>query len=73
MWQISNKTYDILKALATIILPAISTLYLALSQIWGLGFGEQVDATITAVICFINTILGLFLKKSSDEYAKNSE
>lgn len=70
MWNISNRAYDVLKAVATIILPAVSALYLALSQIWGFGFGEQVDATITAVVCFLNAILGLFLKKSSSEYHK---
>ena len=73
MWQISNRAYDILKALATIVLPAIAALYLSLSQIWGFGFGEEIDATITAIICFINAILGLFLKKSSEEYQKQSE
>ena len=70
MWNISNKTYDILKAVATIILPAISALYITLASIWGFGFGEQINATIEAIICFINALLGLFLKKSSSEYHK---
>jgi len=71
MFTISNKAYDILKAIATIVLPAISTLYLAIAGIWGLGFAEQVNATIVAIICFIDTLLGLFLKQSSKEYAKS--
>lgn len=70
MWNISNRTYDLLKAMATIILPAISALYITLASIWGFGFGEQINATIEAVICFINALLGLFLKKSSSEYHK---
>lgn len=70
MFNISNRAYDILKAMATIILPAISALYITLATIWGFGFGEQVNATIEAVICFINALLGLFLKKSSSEYHK---
>lgn len=68
MWNISNKTYDILKAVATIILPAVATLYATLAAIWGFGLSDQVNATIEAVICFVNALLGLFLKKSSDAY-----
>ena len=70
MFNISNKVYDILKALATIVLPAIAALYITLASIWGLGFSAEVNATIEAVICFINAILGLFLHKSSEEYHK---
>jgi hypothetical protein len=70
MFNISNKAYDILKAVATIILPAIATFYATLAAIWGFGFSDQINATIEAVICFINAILGLFLHKSSKEYHK---
>lgn len=70
MWIISNKTYDILKAITTIILPAIATLYITLASIWGFGFSAEINATIEAIICFINVILGLFLKKSSDNYQR---
>jgi len=69
-FQIKNRTYDILKALATIILPAISALYITLAGIWGWGFGDQIDATIQAIIGFINVLLGLFIAKSSKAYHK---
>lgn len=60
----TNKTYDILKYIAQIVLPALGTLYFALSSIWGLPYGEQIVGTITAVDCF----LGALLKLSSDAY-----
>ena len=65
----SNKMYDILKNIALIILPAIATLYLTVAQIWGLPYGEQVAATITAIDAF----LGAILKVSSINYAKKQE
>lgn len=65
---IKNKTYDILKALATIVLPAIATLYITLAAIWGFGLANEVNATIEAIICFINALLGLFLSQSSKAY-----
>lgn len=60
----SNKTYDVLKFIAQIVLPALGTLYFALSGIWGLPYGEQVVGTITA----LDTFLGALLKLSSDGY-----
>lgn len=57
--KISNKTYDILKFIAQIILPALGTLYFALAQIWGLPLGEEIVGTITAVDAFLGAILGI--------------
>ena len=45
----NNKVYDILKWVAMIVLPAIGTLYLTLSGIWGLPYGEQIAGSITAI------------------------
>ena len=55
----SNKLYDILKFIAQIVLPALGTLYFALSSIWGLPYGEQVVGTITAVDVFLGALLGI--------------
>ena len=66
----SNKTYDILKIVAIIVLPLIQTLYAGLAQIWGFGFGEQINATIQLIIGAINVILGAALVKSSADYHK---
>lgn len=70
MIPMSNKTYDILKIVAIVILPLISATYGALSQIWGLGFGQQIDQTIQIIIAAINVILGAALVKSSADYHK---
>lgn len=70
IFLIKNKTYDVLKALATIILPAIATLYITLAAIWGFGLANEVNATIEAIICFINALLGLFIAQSSKAYHK---
>lgn len=55
----NNKTYDILKWIAQIVLPAFGTLYFALAQIWGWPFGNEVVGTVTAVDTFLGVILGL--------------
>lgn len=57
--MLSNKTYDILKWIAQLLLPALGTLYFALAGIWGFPYGEQVVGTITAVDTFLGVVLGL--------------
>ena len=64
----SNKMYDVLKYIAQIGLPAVGTLYYALSAIWGLPYGEQIVGTITAV----DTFLGTLLMISSSAYRKEN-
>lgn len=64
-----NKTYDVLKVVAQIWLPAIATLYFALASIWGLPYGEQIVGTITAVDAFLGAILGI----STAQYNKRQE
>ncbi len=55
----SDKVYDALKFAAQVVLPALGTLYFALSSIWGLPYGEQVVGTITALDCFLGAVLGI--------------
>ena len=62
----NNKVYDALKWIAQYLLPAISTLYAALSSIWGFPYGEQIVGTISAVDVFLGVLLGI----SSANYKK---
>ncbi len=61
-----SKTYDILKWIAMIVLPAIGALYFGLAAIWGLPYGEQVVGTITVIDTFLGALLGI----SSNNYNK---
>lgn len=63
----SNKTYDILKWVAQILLPAAGTLYFALAGIWNFPYGEEIVGTISAIDAFLGCILGI----SSISYNKN--
>ena len=57
--EMDNKIYDILKWVALIFIPALGTLYFALSTIWGLPYGEQIVGTLTAVDTFLGALLGI--------------
>lgn len=56
---LTDKTYDILKWVALVLLPALGTLYFALAGIWGFPYGEQIVGTITAIDTFLGVILGI--------------
>jgi hypothetical protein len=56
---LNDKTYNILKWVALVLLPALGTLYFALAGIWGFPYGEQIVGTITAVDTFLGVILGI--------------
>lgn len=58
-FKFNDEVYDILKWIAQYLLPALGTLYFALSTIWGFPYGEQVVGTITAIDAFLGAILGL--------------
>lgn len=62
----SNRTYDVLKFIAQIFLPALGTLYFALASIWNLPYGEQVVGTISAVDAFLGALLGISAKKYNE-------
>lgn len=63
--RLSNKTYDALKYIALIVLPALAVFYAAISKIWpGMPYPVEIPATIMAV----DTLLGELLKLSSDKY-----
>jgi len=57
--KLNNKAYDILKWVAQILLPALGTLYFALSKIWGFPFATEVVGTIAAIDTFLGAILGI--------------
>ena len=67
--MLTNKTYDTLKWIAQIVLPALGALYFGLSQIWGLPFGEEVVGTIAVVDTFLGALLGI----STAQYNKTKD
>lgn len=69
--KMSNKTYDILKKVALVWLPAGATLLLAVSHIWGIPYGEAIAGTLTAIATCLGTILGISTKNYWEDLHKN--
>lgn len=58
----SNRTYDLLKWLALLGLPALATLIATLGELWGLPHRLELVGTVTALDAFLGTALGLTSK-----------
>lgn len=68
---LSNKTYDRLKWVALVLLPALAALYLGLAPLWDLPKQEAVTGTIVLVDTFLGVLLGLTSKQYRQETEGN--
>ena len=65
----SNSTYDVLKWVCMLCLPALSALVASVGVIWGIPYAPQVSDTIVAVNAALAMILGI----STINYQKEAE
>jgi len=63
-----ESTYDKLKFLTQVLLPALGTFYFALAGIWGLPSADEVVGTIVA----LDTFLGVVLHISTQAYNQSN-
>ena len=57
--KLSNKTYDILKWIAQIAIPAFEIFWLTIGKIWGIPLTVEIGATIAAVGVLLGALLGI--------------
>lgn len=70
MQILNNKWYDVLKWVAIVALPALSTFTVVISKIWGWAdMGSMIAQTITAVALLLGSLLGI----SSHLYNKGAD
>lgn len=76
MQLIDNKWYDVLKWVAIVCLPALSTFIVVLSKIWGWAdLGSMIAQTITAVAVLLGALLGVssHLYNTTKDYINDKE
>lgn len=57
--KFNNKTYDTLKYIALIALPAIQVFWLTIGKIWDINYTIEIGATIGACALLLGTLLGV--------------
>lgn len=53
-----DKVYDAIKYFVTIVMPAISILYVGLAAIWGWPYADEVSRTFAVVYSFLCAVMG---------------
>lgn len=64
-----DKIYNVLKWITMVCLPALGTAYVALANVWGWAYPEEVSKTVLAVCTLLGALLGI----STAEYNKNKD
>lgn len=65
---LKNSTFNVLKWIALIALPATATFWYAIGTTWNLPYVQEIQVTITA----IDTLLGTLLGVASNQYNKKA-
>jgi len=69
----SNKTFDALKWVAIVGLPALVAFIAKLFNVWGIPYGEQIADTIAAIQLFLGALLGVSTIQYDRAKAKQAE
>lgn len=70
--KLSNRTYDTLKYVALIALPAIQVFWLTIGKIWNISYTVEIGATIGAVALLLGTLLGVSTRNYLAEKEQDS-
>lgn len=58
--MISKNTYEIIRWIIAIVLPALGLLIVTIDNIWHLGFpAEEISLTLDAIGLFLGTVFGI--------------
>ena len=63
----NNRTYDIIKYVALLIIPALATFVNAVGIVWGIPYTNEATATLTAFGVFLGATLGITSKNYTPE------
>ena len=67
--RLSNRTYDTLKWIALVALPAVQVFWLTIGKIWSIDYTIEIGATIGAAALLLGTLLGV----STNNYRAEKE
>jgi len=57
MNPLSDKTYEVVKFVTMIVIPAFTVFYVALASIWNFPFADEVAKTSAALVALLSALL----------------
>lgn len=58
-FRLKDSTYNFLKWICLIALPAVAVFYAVIAKIWGLPYEAEIPATINAIAVLIGALIGI--------------
>lgn len=58
-YWLPDHIYDAIKFIVTVVMPAVSVLYVGLAGIWGWPYADEVSRTIAVVYTFLCAVMGI--------------
>lgn len=58
-YLLPDRVYDEIKFFVTVVMPAISVLYVGLAGIWGWPFADEIARTIAVIYTFLCAVMGI--------------
>ncbi len=58
-YMLPDKVYDLFKQIVTVLIPAVSVLYVGLAGIWGWPYADEVSRTLAVAYTFLCAIMGI--------------
>ena len=57
--RLDDKTYDVLKWVTMICLPALGSAYAALASVWGWPLSDEISRSVNVLTALLGTLLGI--------------
>lgn len=68
-YLLPDRVYDLFKFIVTVVLPAVSVLYVGLAAIWGWPLADEVSRTIAVVYTFLCGTMGFSAYTAKVDYS----
>lgn len=58
-YLLPDRVYDAIKMFVTVVMPAVSVLYVGLAGIWGWPYADEIARTIAVIYTFLCAVMGI--------------
>ena len=66
-YWLPNDIYDAIKWIVTILLPAATMAYVALTAVWGWPMADQIERTLVIAYTFLCAVMGISTVTAKEE------
>ena len=58
-YWLPDRVYDVIKFIVTVVMPALTVLYVGLAGIWGFPYADEIARTEAVIYTFLCAVIGI--------------